>query len=482
MNFKKYTQYDTFTIQGHWWLPSGGERVPGELCYRDGELELRLFGGLHASTGETPFNRRPAEREVNVIHGETLDHEPITIANAFYTSWRSANRNFWSTEPSVLSDSTLHVHAVLIGIHTPGLNEKRFTACRIQIPNIEEWLGDRPFKFDSRTKGCGIRYTYPRERAVNLVPPYRRLRITPSYQPSGVPPVNRREIVHRTNFTLEATAPENLQFYAATTAAVERLLSLLVGQVVQTDRQWLRGEEGEALLFFNRTNIPPNDSLGPVHCLFGYQDVQRCFRKLLVRWLTQADDIQNTLNLFFSSVWQPGSFLETRFLPMIQCIEVYSQSVKLPTFVKPEVFAQIRDEVVESLPKKIDHQLRSAIESKLASANQYTLKERLLHLTNTMPKEMVELFCIDPENFWSGVVQTRNYLTHYPKRYKRALQGMDLHWATTKLRTAFELMLLRWSGLPDKLICEHGQKNLAWSRQRQQWQAANERGAPISQT
>jgi len=180
--------------------------------------------------------------------------------------------------------------------------------------------------------------------------------------------------------------------------------------------------------------------------------------------------------LFFSSLREPGAFLETRFLPMIQALEVYARADKQQTYVDPKEYGETLPRIESEIPIDIDKELRSAIIRKLQYANEYSLRTRLRRIIETLQPETVKLFCKDAEAFVGGVVDTRNYLTHYSKDSYRVLQGIDLHWATVKLRTMFSLILLRWIGLPETLIRERAQADYSLGRERKQWTNARESG------
>lgn len=45
----QHSQYDSFVVAGHWWLPGQAEQIAGELHYEAGKLSLRLFGGSRVS-------------------------------------------------------------------------------------------------------------------------------------------------------------------------------------------------------------------------------------------------------------------------------------------------------------------------------------------------------------------------------------------------------------------------------------------------
>jgi hypothetical protein len=476
---KEYSQYDSFTVPGHWWLPGKTDRVAGELRYDAGDLTLRLFGAFHKTEGNTPFDHRPEELEVDVIHGESFSLKPITAFKAFYTSWRSSERDFWSTKPAEMNSSALRVHAVLIGKHLQNLQHQRYAKCRIQLHNLEGWLADSPFKHSDHTAdGWNTQYVRPKIREYELPAPFNLLQIKSSTCGSSMPPMNRYEIVHQSNVFVEPSAPQPHQWYADVVGVLQQLLTLLAGKLMQTEREWLYADKDSngSLLYYNRHNIDQKEDYGPIDFLFRYPDVEDYFSNILSVWLTKRDTIRHAVNLFFSSLREPGAFLETRFLPMVQVLEVYARADEQQTYIDPKQYAETRPRIESAIPTDIDKELRSAIIRKLEYANEYSLRTRLRRLVETLQPETAKLFCKDAKAFVGGVVDTRNYLTHYSMDSGRVLQGMDLHWATVKLQTMFSLILLKWIGLPETLIRERAQADYALGREREQWATARESG------
>ncbi|MBW3596959.1 MAG: hypothetical protein KY475_06755 [Planctomycetes bacterium] len=479
---KKYSQYDCFTIPGHWWLPGEEKKIAGELHYQRGRLELRLFGAFHKTKGTIPFDHSPEETEVAVVHGESFSLQPITGFNAFYTSWRSAEQNFLSTAPGRIGSAVLHVHAAIVGDHVLSLDDQRYTKCRIQLRNLEGWLDDRPFSTSDWSKdGWKTEYAKPAKRQFDLPPPFRSLEVVSSAQTNGVPPMNRYEVVHRANFVITPAEPRPMEWFADAVGKIERLLTLLAGKQMQTERQWLytAGDDDGSLLYCNRSNIEQKADYGPSDFLFRYPDVAERFERILSNWVTQTEKIQHALDLYFSSLRQPGAFLETRFLPMIQALEVYARADDQQTYIDPTEYEKVRPRIEASIPHDIDKNLRAALIGKLKYGNEYSLRKRLNRLVKSMEADTVKLFCLNPGAFVGGVVDTRNYLTHYSDDRGRVLQSTDLHWATIKLRTMFSLVLLKWAGLPEALICDRARADQTLGKERRQWANTGESGTRI---
>jgi hypothetical protein len=142
-------------------------------------------------------------------------------------------------------------------------------------------------------------------------------------------------------------------------------------------------------------------------------------------------------------------------------------------------YDQVLPQIRSVIPLDIDANLRKAIVDRLAYANECSLRTRLKRLIKALEPATSELFCCDPQQFVSGVVETRNYLTHYSSSTRRVLQSLDLHWATLKLRTMFSIVLLKHLGLAETLIRDRVRADYTLSREREEWTNADESGTAI---
>lgn len=146
MTTRNHSQDERFTIRGHWWLPGSTHKVAGDLIYGVGDLSLALYGGLNDAVVADLFSIKPEHTEFPAIHGESLDGKPITSLISFYTAWKPDLRTLLvrpNTRVALLS-SRLTCHAMIEGSHLSSPDDG-FTKCRIEVPDLETWLGDSPF-------------------------------------------------------------------------------------------------------------------------------------------------------------------------------------------------------------------------------------------------------------------------------------------------------------------------------------------------
>jgi hypothetical protein len=234
----------------------------------------------------------------------------------------------------------------------------------------------------------------------------------------------------------------------------------------------------EASLYFSRTRVEQPE-LNPMDFLIRYPTIQSVFPQMLSSWMSESLPIRHALNLLFSSIREPGAFLETRFLPIVQAAEVFAR-VAVPGHVaEPAEVTRVKNAVVAAIPSNVVKPLREAIKNSLGFANELRLAQRLHALLDTLDGETIKLVCADRDKFVRGIVNTRNYFTHYTDRYDRILQSVEIHWATVKLTTLLKLVLLKRIGLPEAQLQELFHKNHRQLRDRREWKEISEIGSPL---
>lgn len=481
---ERYSLNDEFTIQGHWWRPGGQHRIAGDLSYAGREVELHLLGAFDDAEHEKPFELMMPVMDPAVIHGESEKGTPITLLGSFYTNW-SPGPDFLSKDPVLIASAKLTCNAMLLGIHMATEDAKCFARCSLEIPNLDRWLDDRPFDIQTALpETVNVTYTRPEERRFAVPGSIGEFRFCPTVLPP-VHPWDDVTIRHRTYIHVEPESPKDFAWFMRVTHEIERLFTLLIGRVVQATRIRLvyEGDEGVIDSFvYLPTETVDQPEMNPIDFLFRYPDIDDWFPGMLRSWFGESDEIRHALDLVFSSLQRPGRFLETRFLPFVQAVEVFSRAVEPGQIVDKSVYRPIRKEIVRSIPENAPEELREAIERSLGYANERTLRERFAAILEGLQPETTELFCVNPKDFASGVVGTRNHLTHYSGRSKSVLKGVQLHWATIKLQTMMKVLLLKRLGIPESDVVSLLKKNHGLSRDRLAWRKVAELGSNTNKT
>lgn len=470
-----YFADEDFIIQGHWSRPGGQHKPAGELTYAEGQLELKLRGAFDDVVGKNPFDRNMPDLEPDVIHGTSAQGTPITLLSSFYTNWKPAGE-FFAKGPVPVTSSKLTCNGMLLGVHLPKEDGESFTSCSLSIPNLDRWLDDRPFEIKmDRIESIAVNYSMP-EKKVFEVAGWGKFSFVPAVTPP-FHPWDDLTIRHRTYAVVEPEAPKNFAWFVKTVDHVERLFTLLFGRAVRATKHRLMYSAGEvsaeAHAYLPSDRIP-QPAMNPVDFLTRYPKISAWFPQIVKAWFTETADIRFVLDLVFASLQRPGRFLETRFMPFVQAVEVYSRAMHAGLIVDKAVYKPIRHTLVKSIPESTPPELHEAIVKSLGYANDRTLRERVIALIDALEPETRQLFCVDVPSFAKGIVDTRNFYTHYSSDPKKALDDLPLHWATIKLQTMMKILLLKRIGIPEAEVRTIVESNQELGQNRRAWREVPE--------
>ena len=185
--------------------------------------------------------------------------------------------------------------------------------------------------------------------------------------------------------------------------------------------------------------------------LFSRKDLPGGFETDVARWLERAGDLDPVYRLFLGAVYNPQSYLEQRFLNLVQALEVYHRRVLyVPDLPKEEHERRVR-EILHAVPE--EH--KGWLERKLKVVSEPSLNQRL-HEIHQRHLNIVESVVGKKKQvraeFIEKVVATRNYRTHFDDSKKdKVARGEDLYQIMRKLNRILEACLMEEIGFsPEK--------------------------------
>lgn len=482
MTRSSHSQDDCFTIKGQWWLPETTRKVAGDLIYDVENMTLALYGGLNDAHTALPFSATPESSEFSVIHGESLDRVPITILGAFYTKWTPDIRTL-AVQPGThvaLLSSELTCHAMVHGSHLLPQDEA-FIKCRVEIPYLDNWLGDSPFKVGMEGAGDHVRIDYarPGDEEFTLDDCDCVVRFVRTVRPPGFPCYSP-SIEHRTDLEIEAFKPMPLRWFQQHASEIVDLFSFLYGGCILSRRVALiRNADGdnEATLYWPRHKVKLVE-FEPMRIMVRYKDVKDSFARLLKNWVTASEVSKRARRIVLSTERRPSSFIELRFLPLVHAAELLTRESDHTTFVDQTTFANVVKQMIAALPANLPSQLTTSIKSSLGWANGRNLKSKLKKMLDECQDATCNLFCGSKEMFVNGIVDARNYYTHYSAK-TNLLQGAELHWAIQKTLLMLRLLLLLKAGVAEEELQQAVHSHYRLAQERAVWSKITEEGSPF---
>jgi len=401
-----------FELKGEWWLPGQREeKWFAGILRHDAEKGITLELGGAFSDRSMGFSGE----EVNwpVIHGATYEGKCCTLFDAHRTGQRHSSAGTMAEHYSV--------DPLVIGGHFSSLDEMKFDSFSVSYTEFEGWCRRRPFDDDPFRERI-LRWNKPKsiEIAVDVIDSDIQVlenlsTAQPSYAQRVWSSTARFKVIPRTRQTLGWCVKRSWEF--------ENLLTLLMG--CPCLRLWMKGvversvddgrkPEPEVEVFPRLIGNSGALSSRPWLPLIPLPALGKQFPKLLNTWFARAQHLQAAHNIFFSLIYEPSKFQDTRFLVLTQALEAFYRR---------------------------------------KYSNKLTQRDRYGKLLGSLDGSAVALVTDKPNVFIARIVDTRNDLTHRPvARKKNAFVGVQLHAAAEALDVLMMLLLLEDAGVETELV------------------------------
>ena len=479
-------QDEHFKIRGNWWLPNSDQKVAGDLDYFEGDLTLTLYGGLNDARIESPFSATPETTEFPIILGESLDAVPLTVLNAFYTQWTPDIQTLAVRpgESTAIRSSRLHCGRLIEGMQLSSPDE-RFSKWRVDIPFLEEWLGETPFKshFDHDLGTVRLECIRQQDYEFAVAAAQLAVRLVHSVQPPALPFGCSPAIKHRTRVELRSVEALPLDQLTKRSSEVVELFAMLFGGPVLSRQVKLHRDgidDVSGLLFYPR-HAAPKQKYDRLDFLIRHEHIQGQFGSIVEKWLSAPEPFRRARRMLASSDAKPSKFIELRFLPLVHAAELLSNGSRHGTIVAKSEYKGLCQRMLDSLPTGLASELIESITNSLGHANSRNLKRKLVAMLGQFEEATSDLFCVAKETFVKAIVDTRNHFTHYStKQGHKILQGADLHWAIQKLMLMLRVFVLANTGVPEAVLQEAIRSHIRLSQERKCWQTMNEDGTPYN--
>jgi ApeA N-terminal domain 1 len=453
------SQLEPFTISGTWWAAGSDEkRVAGDLRYDPHEgCWLNL---MHHFEGNIPFpwNTMLAS-EWPVVHGKSVSGHDITLCAAFH-----------GTSPfEQPGDHRYHIFAnhCFIGGHLAPMETQLFDSVTLDLTAFVEWLGDRPIAVEegdySSEKPFVVCYVNPEgfNITVEAVDPPTQINVCTCLGLSQAGGATALSLEYQAKLRIEPSERRPFDWFYVQIARFCNLLSLLTGRQVETTHSLLRingytsdgqstSKTTEVSHYFQRRAVAARTKWS-IREVLKYPEVRDDWHKIVQAWIKSAERYPALHALYFSEHRHASAFMETRFLPLIQALDHFTAANDMGNFMLKTEFRNVKAILIAAIPPTCTEEFRDALIATIQWRNQRDIRPRIRTLIESMEDETRKLFCRSPQEFVDGLIDTRNYFTHYGDgANKYALTGLALHWATEKAKLLIRVILLKECDLDEK--------------------------------
>ena len=436
---------------GYFWLPSASEKkIPGTLKISDGgKIELEVVGAFSETVGEQNSalnNRGIIERIVGQIEFYGL----VTLDGCFYKKRPLFHYG--------ISKSLLHVSKALLGLAYDDQEPLLFNTLQFSVEGVDEWVGLSGINVEHETiqekVSATIQYSPLEEVSLNLNNGMKLL-VTFSWTLPGLPHVTEAKITQKAYFKLVSPQERLLDDFLPLARKLTNFLSFAIDKTVCINqitaisntscRNISTGESEPAppiSLYYE--SLPYTKEVPKIeryHMLFRYQEIQEIAEQIINNWLQAYDKIEPALNLYFGVTTGGLRYLDAKVLALAQGLESYHRRTSDETRMDKSKFENLRKTLNTQCPK--EH--RTWLSEKLKYGNELSLRQRIQRIVKPLKE-----FIGDKNQrakLISGIVDTRNYLTHYDDSLKsKAASGDGLVRLYHRMQAIFQLCILQEMG------------------------------------
>jgi hypothetical protein len=437
-------------LKGLWFLPESPEnKIEGTLVFDpENNSILELTGTFNDSSIKV--------EDHEIILGFTTKGKEITLFNCLSAGGSMSFPGIHVTR--------YDVQFIFEGKYFTVPDELKFKKLRANIVKLEEWVNIWGFniEFNSNTKELNTNFKIPASIKFkineNLDGQFRF-----SYR-SGMIPSANYQIEQTTDLELSHNTDIWFLDFLRLLYHFKTFLTLGIYEDVYYETiEFIRADESEEeyikLYFVQPKRNSKVINRSSHDFLFNFRLIEANFEQIIQKWYVLKETIPPVLNSLFASFADRDEFTETKFLNIIQALEIYHRRTNENTSELKADF-QLK---LEPILKGLTDIHKKWLIDKLAYKWEPNLRNRLKFLFRKFkisPLTKIIKGRNDLLNLINATVCSRNYYTHYDESLQsKAYNGAQLYRLTEKLKILLIIIILSETGFSNKEIEELFQKH-----------------------
>lgn len=444
-----YLSMSPFNVRCDWWLPEdSNDRIAGSVGFDGKNISCSIDSWF-----STVAFLKMKPLTLDVLHGETVDGVRFSAFDLFATLRGSKVE--------------LIVNSLGVGANLCSLQNQRFTSAKAFINGLDVWQRCTPIS-ETRSPDGTLSIQCPAPTGFRMTIPERLATISFAQSMNQLGGGRSIRIEYESYLEIIPNTPQTTEWFQKMVDESSQLFTLFLDQSTElTALRMIPVKESKDDLsiwpkvdehvewYWNRSNRDV-EKIKKFKAIILSTDLQGSLEDVFRTWVSKTDQLKYARALLFSTLANPALFLETRFLPIIQAIEVYYKSIGSEKFIEAKEFELIKEELQQIVESKVtENGLSHKLKTNIGHSNEKGLKERVAGLLKSLDSETQCFVCQDADTFASLLTKTRNYYTHYSSSDgKKALEGNALHWATVQAALLLKIILMKECGVSESLIRE----------------------------
>ena len=397
------------------------------------------------------------DRKTDLIVGSSADGKKITLYKCLLTNIHRhiVNKGACTEEFEVIS------RFVFVGTHFNKVQDITFKSLYVRYLNLEKWADISGFKIAPYQKDTYlIKYRLPKKIALKTGDDFQiSVSFSASY-PALTHPQTEASIEQNAWLTFTPSISKNLDDFLKVIRIMQNFLTLAMSEptypaVVEGQSESEKDDLGDGAVFYLPIKIvfiqsfyksPELSTLSTFDMLFTLKEIIRK-KRIVKNWFEKTDILEPVCDLYFSTLYQKGMYLNNELLNLTQALESYHRRTKKNL----EVSKKQHEKRIQMILKKTPIKHKEWLESKLTYSNEPTFRKRLRDICNECPTAISDKLGTK-DSFVDVTVNTRNYWTHFDDIKPNTAMGFDLFYLVLKLKVLVMTCLLEEMGFATQEI------------------------------
>ena len=460
-----------FHLTGKWSLPTYDLYCQGSLAYDEDQLELKLPSGFPSSM-ESELKVQTDFERYSVVHGQSSEYGKCTLMKGTVTKRKT---QFPTNETAEMEISGIHLFT---GEHLSDHESQLFDGMTVSFTHLNDFVGVNGFhveRLEGELIGANANCQLPKKLELQVDAIESKIIFDQSINVSESRSKLSMEIDTQVSFRPDN--PQNLDWFMGKIWSFNYLLTLLTDETpLPSSVQYSipDGNDRPNGWLVYRNSVVNTPSKRPPVLLFYLRHLGEKFGQFLEHWFSASETMVDALHLFMNAK-RDSTDHKARLLLLAHGLEAFSRDKGNATYMEPTDYQSVISAMNSAIPGNVVDGHRASLKNKIKFGNEHSLRKRLRGLLDELSSDTRNLVCNSTNSFINGIVDTRNYHSHYTDDLReKALNGVELFWACEKLEMMFRILLLKNMGVEEELIRKRISNHFRLGQQRFLWKEISE--------